>query len=561
MLLSGSAELLSLGAVLPFLVVLSDPQELWNHPLVNNLAIGRGYTSPNDIVFFATLAFIVAAVLAAIIRLTNLWLNGRLAAAVGSDLSCEAYRRTLYQPYEVHVTRNSASIIAVTTTQIGYTVAALNSVLQLITSGVVASGLILGLILIDASAAVIAIVLFGITYSILAVTARRELRSNSQKITEGSTQQLKSLQEGLGAIRDVILSGSHQLYLENYKKADYSLRQLGAKNVFLGSFPRYALEAIGMVAIASLGFILVLQRGSDSSVIPRLGALALGAQRLLPALQQIYTGWAAIKGYGAAIQAVLEMLNQPLPPKMSFVEPLLLRESVLLKDVHFRYGPEQSNVLQGLDLEICCGERIGIIGSTGSGKSTAVDLLMGLLSPSRGNVYVDGIDLHNPKYPERLLAWRASIAHVPQSIYLADGSIAENIALGIPRQNIDMVRVRNAAAQAQIASFIEASPLGYESFVGERGIRLSGGQRQRIGIARALYKQASVLILDEATSALDSETEEAVMSAVEGLSKALTIVMIAHRLSTVRRCDKVVHLSGGVLVASGPPSLLLRNKL
>jgi ATP-binding cassette subfamily B protein len=227
--------------------------------------------------------------------------------------------------------------------------------------------------------------------------------------------------------------------------------------------------------------------------------------------------------------------------------------------VRFRYAPELPEVLQGLDLEIRHGERIGLIGSTGSGKSTLVDLVMGLLPPSGGRLLVDGQNLHDPAHAERLAGWRAAVAHVPQSIYLADSSIAENIAFGVPRHAIDLARVKQAAEQAQIAGFIESSPEGYASFVGERGIRLSGGQRQRIGIARALYKKARVIVLDEATSALDTTTEDAVMEAVEELSRDLTMVMIAHRLSTVQRCDRVVRLDHGVVVASGPPSLILAS--
>ena len=223
----------------------------------------------------------------------------------------------------------------------------------------------------------------------------------------------------------------------------------------------------------------------------------------------------------------------------------------------FSLPSRSTDVLRGLDLEIRRGERIGLIGSTGSGKSTTVDLLMGLLEPTAGMISLDGEDLHDQVHPERLLAWRAAIAHVPQSIYLADGSIAENIAFGVPRGKIDLDLVKQAASQAQIDSYIESSSDGYESFVGERGIRLSGGQRQRIGIARALYKQASVLFFDEATSALDSITEQALMDAVNKLSKDLTIVMIAHRLSTVKYCDRVFRLSGGAVSDEGPPHQVL----
>ncbi|WP_242036147.1 ABC transporter ATP-binding protein [Cyanobium sp. FACHB-13342] len=560
MLASGVAELVSLGAVLPFLAVLSDPERLWQQPLVNALFSRAGFTGGRELLIPATLAFAAAAVLAALIRLANLWLNGRLAAAVGSDLSCEAYRRTLYQPYRMHVQRNSAGVITGTTTQIGGTVAALTALLQLVTAAVVALGLLAGLLLIDWAVALGASALFASVYGLLAITTRRELQRNSQWIAAAAKQQIKALQEGLGAIRDVLLDGNQPTYVAIYRQADRPQRQLQAKNQFLGAFPRYAMEALGMVAIALMGGLLVLQKGTGGATIPLLGALALGAQRLLPSLQQVYSGWAVLKGANANIAAVLAMLNQPLEPIVRVNEPMPLRAGIRLEGVHFRYGPGQPEVLRGVELEIRRGERIGLIGTTGSGKSTTVDLLMGLLEPTCGRVLVDGADLHDPAHPERLAAWRAAIAHVPQSIYLADTSVAENIAFGVARQRIDLARVQQAGEQAQIASFIEASPEGYGSLVGERGIRLSGGQRQRIGIARALYKQARVLVLDEATSALDTDTEQALIDAVNALSEELTIVMIAHRLTTVQRCDRVIRLEQGTVVDDGVPEQVLARE-
>ena len=558
MLASGLAELVSLGAVLPFLAVLSNPEQLWGQPWIQSLALRVGLVEAQQLVLPATVAFAVAAVLASVIRLLNLWLNGRLAAAVGSDLSCEAYRRTLYQPYEVHVLRNSSTLISAMTQHIALSVLALNAALGIVSAFVVSFGLLVGLLLVDWQVALSTAGLFGIAYGWVAITSRRQLRRNSERIASANTQRVQALQEGLGAIRDVLLDGIQASYLELYRRSDQPQRQAEAKSVFLAIFPRYALEALGLVVIAVLGGLLVLQRDSSSSVIPLLGALALGAQRLLPALQQIYAGWANLNSWSASLAAVVEMLEQPLPKQQAAVKPLALQQSVRLQDVHFRYAADLPEVLQGLDLEIQRGERIGLIGSTGSGKSTLVDLLMGLLPPSGGRLMVDGVDLHDPGHGEFLAGWRAAVAHVPQSIYLADSSIAENIAFGVPKHLIDLTRVRRAAEQAQIAGFFESNPEGYDSFVGERGIRLSGGQRQRIGIARALYKQASVIILDEATSALDTDTEKAVMEAVDGLSRNLTMVMIAHRLSTVQRCDRVVRLDHGEVVASGPPNLILK---
>ena len=330
MLASGGAELMSLGAVLPFLAVLSDPEILWDKPLIQEFVRRFGLTQSSDLLLPATMIFAAAAVVVAFIRLTNLWLNGRLAAAIGSDLSCEAYRRTLYQQFGVHVQRNSADVITAITSQIQQTVGALSALLQILTSAVVAVGLLTGLLLIDAPVALTAAALFAGAYGALVITLRRELHNNSHSIAEATTQQVKALQEGLGAIRDVLLDSSQPTYLQIYRQADRPQRRLQAKNAFLGAFPRYALEALGMVAIALLGGALVLQRGSGAPVIPLLGALALGAQRLLPALQQIYSGWALLKSYNAAIQAVLAMVDQPMPPIVTGAEPLPLRYGISL---------------------------------------------------------------------------------------------------------------------------------------------------------------------------------------------------------------------------------------
>ena len=344
-LASGVAELLSLGAVVPFMAVLSDPQRLWQQPLVQEFSINFGLTASNQLLLPATIFFALTAITAGVIRLLNQWLNGRLVAAIGSDLSCEAYRRTLFQPYSVHVQRNSAAVITAMTSEIGDTVAGINSLMRMITSAVVAVWLLIGLLVIDAPVAVGTATLFGAAYGALAITIRRQLRSNGQKIAETSRLRIKSLQEGLGAIRDVLLDGSQHTYLSIYQQADRPQRQLQAKNNFLSTFPRYALEAMGLVGIALLGGMLVVQRGSGAAVIPLLGTLALGAQRLLPALQQVYLGWSTMTGYNAAMHRVLRMLSQPLPKQSYFIQPLELLQSICLDNVYFSYAKDQKRVL------------------------------------------------------------------------------------------------------------------------------------------------------------------------------------------------------------------------
>lgn len=549
MLASSLAEVLSLAAVLPFLAVLANPEGLWSQPLVQQWAPRLGIASAQELLLPITIAFALAALAAGAIRLLNLWLNGRLAAAIGSDLSCEAYRRTLYQPYAVHLARNSSELIASISTDVNRVIyQVLNPLLMQLSSGLIAASLVLALLAIDWGIAVSAGLVVGLVYGAAMVASRRPLQVMGQRQMLLNRQLIQALQEGLGAIRDVLLDGTQAFYADTYQRADQPLRRTGVDSAFISTYPRLLLEPVGMALIAVIGLLLVRQAGV-ARALPLLGALALGAQRLLPVVQKVYEGWAQSRSAKDSLASVLELIAQPLPSNRSQGRgaPLALMQGLRFQAVHFAYGPELPEVLRGIDLEIGRGERIGIIGSTGSGKSTTLDLLMGLLLPTGGRILVDGEDLHDPEHPERLSAWRATIAHVPQSIYLADSSIAENIAFGLPKDQIDILKVRLAADQAQIAGFIESSPAGYNSFVGERGIRLSGGQRQRIGIARALYKQAQVLVFDEATSALDNETELAVMEAIEGLSKELTILMIAHRLSTVQRCDLVIELGHGAV--------------
>ena len=559
MLVSGCAELVTLGTVLPFLAVISDPGALWQQSHVQSLAFSIGLNSPDQLVLPITIAFVVTNILVALIRLLNLWLNTRLSAEIGSDLSYETYKRTIYQPYIVHIKSNTSKIVTAITSQINLTVEALYYFLQVISSVVISIGLLVGLLIIDTQIALASAVVFSAAYLLLAALSRRELQRNSLEIAEASTNQVKALQEGLGAIRDVLMDGCQLNYLKTYQHADRHQRRLVAKNLFLGIFPRYALEGLGMVSIGLLGGALLAQRADAVTVIPLLGAMALGAQRLLPALQQIYSGWVALKARSSAIEAVLNMLSQKLPKQVNAFEPLKIRNGIIFERVCFNYNEEHKKVLNEINLEVRRGERIGLIGSTGSGKSTLVDVLIGLLEPTAGRILVDGNDIYDSCRPEQLLAWRGAIAHVPQTIYLADRSIAENIAFGVSIEKIQMDRVKQAATKANIASFIESLPKGYQSFAGERGIRLSGGQRQRIGIARALYKSAQVLVFDEATSALDNDTEESIMTAIDGLSEDFTIIMIAHRLTTVMRCDRVIRLEQGSVIAAGPPREILPN--
>jgi ATP-binding cassette subfamily B protein len=388
-----------------------------------------------------------------------------------------------------------------------------------------------------------AILAFGLGYFFITRISRGQLRRNSERISYEETQVIKALQEGLGGIRDVLLDSTQAIYCDIYQRADSPLRKAYGSNTFIGGAPRFVMEAFGMALIASLAYWLGQKPGGIVLALPVLGALALGAQRLLPAMQQGYSAWATIIGSKASLVETISVLDQPVNDNVSqmVLNPLPFESSIFFREVYFRYSDKDSWVLHNLNLLIPKGSRVGIIGITGSGKSTVIDLLMGLLSPLRGNIEIDG----TPCVGNQLKSWQKTIAHVPQMIYLADITIAENIAFGVPKNLIDIDRVRFAARQAHISEFVENLPSKYDTNVGERGIRLSGGQRQRIGIARALYKQAKVLIFDEATSALDSSTELSVMDSIDGLDRSLTIFIVAHRITTLSRCDKIVELDHG----------------
>lgn len=558
MLISAFAEAISLGAVIPFLGALTAPDRVLNHQAAATLARYLGVTTGEQLVLPLAIAFSVTAVFAGVIRLLLLWTSTRLSFSAGADISVKVYRRTLYQPYLVHVGRNSSEVISGILDKVGGVVfGALLPGLVLLSSVAMVVAIILTLLAIDAVVATAAAICFGTIYALITWFSRKKLEQNSRHIAKESSRVHKALQEGLGGIRDVLLDGTQPLYCDIYKKADARLRQAQSSNTFIAGSPRFVMEALGMVLIAALAYGFSRQAGGVAEVLPVLGALALGAQRLLPVLQQGYAAWTGIVGSQASLANALELLDQPLLPDADqpIAEPLPFEEAIRFDSVSFRYNNDGPWVLDGFNLVIPKGSRFGFVGSTGSGKSTTLDLLMGLLEPTNGQILVDG----QPLSGERRRAWQQTIAHVPQHVYLADTTLAENIAFGVPRESIDLVRVRQAARQAQIAEFIENRPEGYGAHVGERGVRLSGGQRQRIGIARALYKRAKVLVFDEATSALDNATEQAVMESIEELDRDLTILLIAHRITTVRRCDTIVELEHGRVVVQGPYDLLIET--
>jgi ABC-type multidrug transport system fused ATPase/permease subunit len=550
MILAAFAEVISIGTVLPFLGALTTPERVYGHTFIQPIIETLDIQEPKQLMLPLTVIFVCAAIVSGSLRVILLWMQTRIGQAIGADFSLSIYQRTLYQPYDVHVSQNSSDIIAGITAKANDLVS--GTVLPIMTifiSVFIIFAIMSVLLAIAPLISFATLAGFGFIYAFVILITKGQLERDSHIISRSTNQVIKALQEGLGGIRDVLIDGTQKIYCNIYQDADRRLRRAKGNVQIISGSPRYGIEALGMVLIAVMTYSLANKTDGIESAIPILGALALGAQRLLPVAQQIYSSLAHIRAGRAALIDVIDLLNQPISIESdtSMSASCQFQRDITLNRISFRYGPGAPWILNGVHIKIPKGARVGFIGSTGCGKSTLLDIIMGLLTPTQGALEIDDVLLN----PTNISTWQAHISHVPQAIFLTDSTIAENIAFGIPLDQIDSGRVREAARKAQIAEVIETWDKKYQTLVGERGVRLSGGQRQRIGIARALYKHADVIIFDEATSALDNETEEAVMDAIENLSDDLTILMIAHRITTLKKCSLIFELGGGGILRTG----------
>lgn len=535
-------EMASLGAVVPFLGVLSEPEPVFQNEYLQPFIKFFGITEANQLALPMTGLFVSLVLLSAIIRLILLWTLTRLSQLAGADLSINIYRHTLYQDYSVHVSRNSSEVIngIITKTQT-VSKGVFGPILNLISTSVTIIGIIAVLLLINVTVTLTAFIGFGSLYLIVMYLTRRNLRENSQHIAEKSDLMVKSLQEGLEGIREVLINNNQKFYTELYRSSDLQMRRASWRNEMIYSSPRFGMEGVGISIVAIFAYSATLNLGGIDQFLPILGAFVLGAQKLLPAIQKAYASYSRVKGSKYSLMDVITLLDQPLPVSVNeqSLDYFAYEKSIELKNLSFRYSEESPWILKNINLEIPKGSVVGVVGTTGCGKSTLLDLIMGLLPPSYGEVKVDNVSLK----ADNKRSWQAHISNVPQHIYLSDGTIEENIAFGLPSDEIDHERVLEAAKKAQLSDLIENWGKGYQTLVGERGTRLSGGQRQRVGLARAFYKQTDVLILDEATSALDDQTELAVMDSIESFDEELTVVIIAHRTTTLKSCDMIIKLS------------------
>jgi ATP-binding cassette, subfamily B, bacterial PglK len=538
------AEILSLGAVIPFIAVLENP-DIAQEQIVNYAPSLVAFFEGSNLPVVITSIFCIAVLFAMIVRLGLVVFSARFTFGLGSDLSCKMMDLNLDQDYQVHLNRNSSDVISGMTTKTNSIIySALVPTILLFNSFITVLFISTALILMDPLVGLVGVSFFVSIYLIISSITGLRLRRQSKIIAEYQTNQIRYIQEGIGGIRDVIISGLKSNILKKYSMIDKRLRRAHGNNQIISLFPRYLLEGLGVTLIAAAAYVLTINSNSAVGVLPMLGAYALGAQRILPAMQNIYVAWANVSGDVDAVFDALGFLEQPVKDRVYGVQSVDFSHSISIRNVDFCYTGSTKLSLNNISLEINKGDRVGIFGTTGSGKSTFIDILMCLNSPTSGCIFIDSTQI----CPDNLRGWQSHIAHVPQKIFLVDGSVAENVAFGIPADKIDRNKVRVCLKKARLADFIPQIDNDEDDVIGERGARLSGGQVQRIGIARALYLEKDVIVFDEATSALDSRTEAEIMDTIYNLSQDLTLIIIAHRLSTLDLCNKKFEFTAGSLI-------------
>ncbi|MDP2782153.1 ABC transporter ATP-binding protein [Devosia sp.] len=546
-ILTSVLEVASISSLLPLLSALINPGQLATLPVIGSLFDLVNAQSDAQILAIASFLFCGLAVLAGAARFLLTNILARLSYAIGSDFALGIYLRAIRRPLSEQLKSNSSDVISAVSIKSEIVVRQFLFPILTIANSSVLSVAIIALLFVASPIVTIASSLsFGLLYLAVHLLTHKRLRTASETIDTETNRIVKKMQEGLGSVRDIILDGNHKLYERDFVTSETPLRRARADIQIISQVPRYVIEAGGFVLFGALAYVLA-SRGMLSEFLPGLGVLALGLQRLLPTLQQAYAAWACIQGARHVVASTLEFLDLELPLEDSATRPMSFNRSIDIDAVHFSYGVGNRRVLNGISFQIKKGTRLGIVGKTGSGKSTLLDIMMGLLAPTGGTVRVDGVEIDF----RRPGGWHKLVAHVPQSIFIADASIRENIALGVDRKLIDSERVHRCAEKAQLAEFHDQLPQGLDTVVGERGAWLSGGQRQRIGIARALYKSATLLVLDEATGALDEGTESAVMQSIEELGDEITIVMVAHKMASLRFCDQIIELRNGAIYRVG----------
>lgn len=557
MLIGMLLETLGIGLVIPALALMTQGDLTVKYPALEPWLNSLGNPSHEQLIIYGMLVLVGAYAIKTLFLAFLAWRQARFVYGLQAILSQRLFTGYLHQPYAFHLQRNSAQLIRNAIGQVGEITNTIQQGLMLITEILVLIGISALLLAIEPLGALLVVSTLGLAgWGFNRLTRGHILRwGEARQYHEGL--RIQHLQQGLGGAKDVKLLGRESDFLAQYQRHSIGSARVGQRQTALQALPRLWLEFLAVTGLAALVLVIIVQGKPMEALLPTLGLFAAAAFRLMPSVNRILGAVQSVRFSLPVIDTLhseLCLLGKASPPLRG--QPLPFKKELVLDQVRFNYPSAETHALRGVSLTIQRGVSIGFIGGSGAGKSTLVDIILGLLTPVSGSIKIDGVDIQT-----NLRGWQDQIGYVPQSIYLTDDTLRRNVAFGLPNDQIDETAVWRAIRSAQLEQFVNDLPLGLDTIVGERGIRLSGGQRQRIGIARALYHDPLVLVLDEATSSLDTTTERGVMEAVRALQGEKTMLIVAHRLSTVEHCDRLFRLEQGEVVEEGDTAVVLGSKI
>ncbi len=555
MLVGMLLETAGIGLVIPAMALMSQGDLGARYPAIVPILDALGNPGHKTLLIGGMLTLVAVYAVKALFLGFLAWYQSRFTYDMQASLSFRLFAGYLRQPYSFHLQRNSAQLIRNALNSVNGVTNVVQQGLILVSEGMVLVGFAALLLWVEPRGALVV----GGTLGLAAWSFQRITRQRISRWGKASQHheglRIQHLQQGLGGAKDVKLLGRELDFLNQYQTHKVSSARISEHRATLQALPRLWLELLAVTGLAALVLIMVEQGKPLDALLPTIGLFAAAAFRLMPSINRVMAALQSVRFSGTVIDTIdeeLRLVDGQRHPGQTTALPL--NAALTLDNVVFRYPSAENPSLRGVSLSIPRGTSAGFIGGSGAGKSTLVDLILGLLSPDSGTVAVDGINI-----ADNLRGWQNQIGYVPQAIFLTDDTLRRNIAFGLANEQIDESAVKRALQSAQLEQFVEELPLGLDTIVGERGIRLSGGQRQRIGIARALYHDPAVLVLDEATSSLDTTTEAGVMGAVRALRGDKTLLIVAHRLSTVESCDQLYRLENGKIVQQGSPAEVLRS--
>ena len=547
-------QALGIISVLPFLQLVMEPEMVWENKWLNLLFVSLGFKSVFSFTIFVGFAMLGILLVGNAISAFFAWLKVRFVWQKNHDISSALLRKYLSLPYVYFLSKHSAdlgkNILSEVEQMTGHLLLPL---MRILTSGIVVFIILTLLFFVNPAVAAITVLLFGSLYVAIFVFLRRRLRVKGEKRVQENTGRFTVATEALAGIKDIKILGREGYFLERFSNHSAKFSKLQAWVAVIGQLPQYFMETVAFGGVIALILVLLSLGQEGSKIIPLVSFFVFAGYRLMPAFQEIFYGVSSVQFNRASLDKISRDMSEettapPVFQKRELPTPFVLRERIALENMSFYYPYSRQIALSHVSLEIPKSSFVGLVGPTGGGKTTLGDVLIGLLSPSEGRMTVDGVEIRG----NNVWNWQRNIGYVPQQVFLYDDTVTRNVVFGLPDERIDRTRVEEVCRIANLHDFIEQElPNGYDTPIGERGIRLSGGQKQRIGIARALYHDPEVLVLDEATSSLDGITERAVLQAIENVAKKKTVIAIAHRLTTVKNCDTIYLIDKGAIVTQG----------